>query len=620
MNCNTQNAKIKSITEKTLIVGIDVGSETHYARAFDWRNIEFSKKPFAFSNDEAGFASFKAWLEDIKEKFGKTIVLPGMEPTGHYWFNLGAFLQDNGMKPVHVNPHHVHKSKELDDNNPSKDPKTIAALVNEGRFNYPYIPTGVYAEIRSLYGLQVMTQEALIRVKNRIARWLSIYFPEYKDVYRSCDAISGVMVLKVCPLPADIVMLGADGVNKIWRDAKLRAAGMKRARPLVEAAKHSVGSTESPEAAKYEMELLLGDYEVYTKRLARRGVDVYTNVNELSECVELDDDFRIILFRIEALYTDKKPLVDNASVEIKRAFWKDFRWFSSNNMDWAVAECQQYGTVNSYLDLLYEFHENRNLTPEQLLEKMQRIDVMERGSINSMTDHYLKELLKPLQEQCIEDRDKCAKIAHIEIAFFYLLDWEDMKCFQKEIKHDPEMYAEMVSIIFRHDGDDPEERKTEEFRNYAQVIHRLFDMAKFCPCEENGTVSYDEIKVWVDKLIRILDSNHQKEMFGYVLGRLFAYAPKTADGHYPCEAVCQIIEEYGDESLLSEYRCELFNKREIFSPSAGRAEKDIAEGYKDNAEFLSIKYPKTADVFFKMSQSYVYDSDLERRRAENGYF
>ena len=358
----------------------------------------------------------------------------------------------------------------------------------------------------------------------------------------------------------------------------------------------------------------------YIEGLARRGVDVYTNVNELSECVELDDDFRIILFRIEALYTDKKPLVDNASVEIKRAFWKDFRWLSSNNMDWAVAECQQYGTVNSYLDLLYRFHKNRNLTPEQLLEKMQRIDVMERGSINSMTDHYLKELLKPLQEQCIEDRDKCAKIAHIEIAFFYLLDWEDMKCFQKEIKHDPEMYAEMVSVIFRHDGDDPEERKTEEFRNYAQVIHRLFDMAKFCPCEENGTVSYDEIKVWVDKLIRILDSNHQKEMFGYVLGRLFAYAPKTADGHYPCEAVCQIIEEYGDESLLSEYRCELFNKRGIFSPSAGRAEKDIAEGYKDNADFLSIKYPKTADVFFKMSQRYVYDSDLERRRAENGYF
>lgn len=64
-----------------------------------------------------------------------------MEPTGHYWFALGKFLQDNGMKPVHVNPHHVKKSKELDDNNPNKndhkDPKTIAVLVNEGRFLIP---------------------------------------------------------------------------------------------------------------------------------------------------------------------------------------------------------------------------------------------------------------------------------------------------------------------------------------------------------------------------------------------------------------------------------------------------------------------------------------------------
>lgn len=65
MNYNTQNAKIASITEKTLIVGIDVGSETHYARAFNWRNYEYSKKPFAFSNDEAGFASFKAWMDDM---------------------------------------------------------------------------------------------------------------------------------------------------------------------------------------------------------------------------------------------------------------------------------------------------------------------------------------------------------------------------------------------------------------------------------------------------------------------------------------------------------------------------------------------------------------------------
>ena len=68
MKSNTQNAKIEAITEKTLVLGIDVGSETHYARAFDYRGIEYSKKPFKFSNTEAGFVTFKEWILDLKER------------------------------------------------------------------------------------------------------------------------------------------------------------------------------------------------------------------------------------------------------------------------------------------------------------------------------------------------------------------------------------------------------------------------------------------------------------------------------------------------------------------------------------------------------------------------
>jgi len=153
MKFNTQNAKIEAITEKTLVLGIDVGSEMHYARAFDHRGIEYTKKPFKFSNTEAGFMALQAWILDLKEKHEKDKVVPGMEPTGHYWFNLGKFLQDNEMKPVLVNPHHVKKSKELDDNNPTKndrkDPKVIAGLVREGRYMIPYLPDGVYADLRT---------------------------------------------------------------------------------------------------------------------------------------------------------------------------------------------------------------------------------------------------------------------------------------------------------------------------------------------------------------------------------------------------------------------------------------------------------------------------------------
>ena len=281
MKYNTQNAKIEAITEKTLIVGIDVGSETHYARVFDHRGVEYSKKPFRFSNDEYGFKGLMDWILAIKVKHEKDKVVPGMEPTGHYWFNLGKFLQDNGMKPVLVNPHHVKKSKELDDNNPTKndrkDPKVIAGLVKEGRYMIPYLPEGVYADLRTASNMRFQLQAELTRIQNRISRWFNIYFPEYKTVYGKPDAVSGIMILKKAPLPEDILALGVEGVNQIWRDAKLRAVGKARAKTLIEAAEHSVGSKEGALSARIEIRMLLEDYESRQERLQ----EVMTLIEEL---------------------------------------------------------------------------------------------------------------------------------------------------------------------------------------------------------------------------------------------------------------------------------------------------------------------------------------------------
>ena len=66
---------------------------------------------------------------------------------------------------------------------------------------------------------------------------------------------------------------GVDGVNKIWRDAKLRGVGMKRATKLVDAAGHSIGSREGLTTARMEIKNLLSDYERYSKR---KGVGIKT--------------------------------------------------------------------------------------------------------------------------------------------------------------------------------------------------------------------------------------------------------------------------------------------------------------------------------------------------------
>ena len=76
-----------------------------------------------------------------------------------------------------------------------------------------------------------------------------------------------MLILKTAPLPEDILTLGVDGVNQIWRDAKLRAVGKARAKILMKAAEHSVGSKEGAVSARMEIRMLLEDYESRNIRL-----------------------------------------------------------------------------------------------------------------------------------------------------------------------------------------------------------------------------------------------------------------------------------------------------------------------------------------------------------------
>ena len=55
-----KNDKLSFIKDDMLIVGCDIGSETHYIRAIDIRGRELSRKAFEFSDMAEGFEAAKA--------------------------------------------------------------------------------------------------------------------------------------------------------------------------------------------------------------------------------------------------------------------------------------------------------------------------------------------------------------------------------------------------------------------------------------------------------------------------------------------------------------------------------------------------------------------------------
>lgn len=243
-----KNDKLSFISDEVLILGCDVGSDAQYMRAIDARGRELSREAFRFDNNFEGFESAKEWALDIAAEYDKKQIVLGLEPTGHYWFCLAAWMISNGISVVQVNPYAVKQTKELEDNSQRKDdrkdPKLIANLVKDGNYGMPYLPEDLYADLRRLSMLREQLSEDRIRYINRLHREMKIYFPEYMDAFGKLDGVFTLEILKEAPFPEDMLKLGADGLKDIWHKAGLRGRGYCRADKIIELAEKSIGLTQ----------------------------------------------------------------------------------------------------------------------------------------------------------------------------------------------------------------------------------------------------------------------------------------------------------------------------------------------------------------------------------------
>ncbi len=245
-----------------MVVGADSAKKIHVARAVDYRGIELGKD-LAFHNDQNGLIQLATWMKELGEVHAKTEIVFGIEPTGHYWFPLAAFLEEQGIKIVVVNPHHVNKAKELEDNSPTKsdykDAKVIADLIRNGKYSEPSLPTKEYADLRILMNLREKVSGNLTQVKGRIGNWFDRFFPEYKRVFKDWEGKASLMTMRALPLPADIVETGARDILAHWKTEVKRGVGIKRA--------ELIGLTEGIVAARIEFSTLLQQYDLYCEQI-----------------------------------------------------------------------------------------------------------------------------------------------------------------------------------------------------------------------------------------------------------------------------------------------------------------------------------------------------------------
>lgn len=324
------------------------------------------------------------------------------------------------------------------------------------------------------------------------------------------------------------------------------------------------------------------------------------------------------VYRIEAVRTQEVPLVTYATEPVKKEFWKNSIFCEEQNIPWTLVECKKYASLDVYLDQVYRIHYRNPLSAEQILRCFDNIESIPCSESNQMTEYHVEQLIGVIQDAYMDDTEKCARIAHIEVLFMNLLEWENMKCFQRMIKQSPELFAQLVASVFKKDHDDIQVELKDQ--KYIHNMYTIYDKAHFCPTENKGEVFEEQLEQWIEEYRQLLINNDQESLFTATLGRLFSFSPLGIDEHEPCEAVRKMIEKYGDDKMISHYQTAVYNRRGVFSPSAGKEELRIAEEFKTNAQYLEPHYPMTAKIFYGLYETYKRESDRERMDAENGWY
>ena len=267
----SQNLKFDAIENTDAIVGIDIAKNVHWAGIILPNGKEI-KKSFSFHNNRKGFESLVETVKNVLTMLNFEKVIIGMEPTGHYWKSLARYLQKiDWIHVVTVNPKKVKDAKELDDNcqtkNDKKDCMTIARLIKDARFFEPYLPEGIWAELRNLSN----TRAELVRKQNavrcRLVATIDEYFPEYTKVFKNVLSRTSEEIIKECPFPEDIKSLGKEGLLKHIRETVKRGYSKKQVEKIYELANESIGTTEGIEGAKFQLKIYMEEAKMLEKQI-----------------------------------------------------------------------------------------------------------------------------------------------------------------------------------------------------------------------------------------------------------------------------------------------------------------------------------------------------------------
>lgn len=227
-----------------------------------------------------------------------------------------------------------------------------------------------------------------------------------------------------------------------------------------------------------------------------------------------------------------------------------------------------------------------------------------------LDSHDLSEALDSLDGRTGVTRDEMAQLEFYFIDALYLTE-HGIPNLEKQIAQSPSLFVQAVILAYkRSDGrDDPPEWKLDNPDQRTALMLtalHLLDRIKKIPGEnENGRINAEALSAWIVEVRRLCREYGRANIGDQCLGQLLANAPEDENSIWPCEAVCEVMEETASPEIGRGFHIGVYNARGVhWRGKGGTQERELAAKYRAWSERLHFDYPYVGGLLEKIATSY----------------
>jgi hypothetical protein len=310
--------------------------------------------------------------------------------------------------------------------------------------------------------------------------------------------------------------------------------------------------------------------------------------------------------------------------KIQELYWKKCRFGGitkatedKNHFLKQMVNVKRYFTALDIAALYYD-----EVHPELIAE------ILEKAATKKSIDEFRIEYwdIERLFNKLYESEYPENEIAKLE--WYYLLfltsvgSGRSPKLLHNELASNPTFFAEVIRNVYKRKDEkqdkDQEKLPDELLEQRATLSWNLLHSWNTVPGLKSGKINYEVLKSWIVKARELCEKSDRIDVCDKHIGKLLVFTELEND-IWPPEAVCRIIEDIESEKLNNSFEIGISNNRGIVTKSleeGGKQEIELCKKYKDYADKLNTRFPKTASILYDVAEDYKNQSKKEDEEVE----